>query len=61
MKYFLCVIGMVFVLEGIPYFAFPEKVKEFMARMSDIPPQTLRIIGFIAILSGLLLVYLGRT
>jgi len=52
---------MVFVLEGIPYFAFPEKVKEFMARMSDIPPQTLRIIGFIAILSGLLLVYLGRT
>ncbi len=60
MKYFLCVIGMVFVLEGLPYFAFPEKIKEFLARMSEVPPRTLRLIGFVSILFGLLLVYLGR-
>lgn len=61
MRYFLCVIGMVFILEGIPYFAFPEKIKEFLARMSDMPARTLRIMGFVSMLLGLLLVYLGRT
>ncbi|MCX7982825.1 MAG: DUF2065 domain-containing protein [Syntrophales bacterium] len=61
MKYFLCVIGMVFVLEGIPYFAFPERIKTFLLRMADMPARNLRIMGFISILLGLFLVYLGRT
>ncbi|HOJ52798.1 MAG TPA: DUF2065 domain-containing protein [Syntrophales bacterium] len=61
MKYFLCVIGMVFVLEGIPYFAFPEKVKELLVKMSDMPARSLRLMGFISMLLGLILVYLGRT
>lgn len=61
MKYFLCVIGMVFILEGIPYFAFPEKVKLFLSRIGDMPTRTLRIMGFVSMLLGLLLVYWGRT
>ncbi|MGO9566511.1 MAG: DUF2065 family protein [Desulfomonilaceae bacterium] len=24
---FLCVLGMVVVVQGLPYFAFPEKIK----------------------------------
>jgi uncharacterized protein YjeT (DUF2065 family) len=60
MKYFLCVIGMVLVVEGLPYFAFPEKIKAYLFKLTEIPDTKLRIMGSIAIIVGLALVYLGR-
>ena len=33
MKFFLCVIGMVMIVEGLPWFAFPEKMKRMLAMM----------------------------
>ncbi|MFH1103316.1 MAG: DUF2065 domain-containing protein, partial [Pseudomonadota bacterium] len=30
MDFFLCVIGMVLVVEGLPYFVFPEKMKSWV-------------------------------
>jgi hypothetical protein len=33
MKYFLCVLGMVLILEGLPYFAFPEKIKAYLMKI----------------------------
>jgi uncharacterized protein YjeT (DUF2065 family) len=61
MKFFLCVLGLVFVLEGIPYFAFPEKLKIYLLKMAEIPPNTLRWMGLAAIVLGLALVYAGRS
>jgi uncharacterized protein YjeT (DUF2065 family) len=60
MKFFLCVIGMVLVIEGLPYFAFPEKLKTYFQKISTVPDSTLRILGLLAMIFGLLLVYLGR-
>jgi uncharacterized protein YjeT (DUF2065 family) len=59
MKYFLSVLGMVLILEGIPYFAFPDRLKSYLNRLIDVPDTTLRIMGSIAVIVGLLLVYLG--
>ncbi len=59
MKYFLCVLGMVFVIEGLPYFAFPEKLKIYLAKMIEVPDNTLRLMGLAAIVLGLVLVYFG--
>ncbi|MDX9745041.1 MAG: DUF2065 domain-containing protein [Syntrophales bacterium] len=59
MKYFLCVMGMVLILEGLPYFAFPEKIKVFMMKIMDTPDRVLRILGFTSMLFGLVLVYFG--
>lgn len=59
MKYFLCVIGMVLILEGLPYFAFPDKLKSYLRKLTDIPDATLRIMGSIAVIIGLTLVYFG--
>ncbi len=59
-EYFLCVIGMVMVIEGLPYFAFPEKIKGWLRQILEVPEPALRKIGFFAILIGLTLVYLGR-
>lgn len=60
MTYFLSVLGLVLIIEGLPYFAFPAKVKEWAISLQELPEKTLRIMGFISITAGLLLVYLGR-
>jgi uncharacterized protein YjeT (DUF2065 family) len=61
MKYFLCVVGMVFIIEGIPYFAFPDKIKAYLMKLQEMPDSTLRILGLSAIITGLILVYFGRS
>lgn len=61
MKYFLCVLGMVFVIEGLPYFAFPEKVKAYLLKIQEMSNSTLRLLGLSAIITGLILVYFGRS
>ena len=61
LKFFLCVIGMVLVLEGIPYFAFPEKLKSLYIKIQETSEVNLRMSGFLAIVFGLLLVYFGTS
>jgi uncharacterized protein YjeT (DUF2065 family) len=51
---------MVLIIEGLPYFAFPEKMKEWIEKVLEMPPATLRKIGLVLMVSGLCLVYLGR-
>ncbi len=57
MKFFLCVIGMVMIVEGLPYFAFPSKMKEMVLMMAGIDDEKLRKFGFSLMLAGLFLVY----
>ncbi len=59
MAYFLCVIGMVLVIEGIPYIAFPKGMKQLAKQMENIPNKALQIIGLMAALAGLGIVYIG--
>jgi uncharacterized protein YjeT (DUF2065 family) len=61
MKYFLCVLGMVLVVEGLPYFAFPERMKRWLTRMTEIPDPQLRGMGVAVMVLGVWLVFLGRT
>ena len=61
MDFFLCVIGMVMIIEGLPYFAFPDKMKLWVQRMIEIPDKSLRRLGLVLMLFGLGLVYLGRS
>ena len=60
MKFFLCVIGMVMVVEGFPYFAFPEKMKLVILKVIEMPDKTLQKFGFVLMLVGICLVYLGK-
>jgi uncharacterized protein YjeT (DUF2065 family) len=60
MKFFLCVIGMVMIIEGLPYFAFPEKMKSWFNKILEAPNSTLRKLGLMLMLIGLGLVYVGR-
>ena len=44
MKFFLCVLGMVMVVEGLPYFAFPEKMKNWVQKILEITKYKPRIV-----------------
>ena len=61
MDFFLCVIGMVMIVEGLPYFAFPERMKEMMQRVLGLPDNMLRRFGFGLMIAGLFLTYIGRS
>lgn len=61
MDYFLCVLGMVFVVEGLPYLTFPDKLRAYLARLTEMPDTTLRIMGLAAVCLGLLLIAIGRS
>jgi len=60
MEFFLCVLGMVIIIEGLPYFAFPEKMKFWLQKIIEMPDETLRKFGLIIMLIGLFIVYLGK-
>jgi uncharacterized protein len=60
MKYFLCVIGMVMVIEGLPYFAVPGKMKFWIKKIAATPEGSLRRFGLVLMVLGLVLVYFGR-
>lgn len=61
MDYFLCVMGMVLIVEGLPYLAFPDRIKSYLRKLTAIPDTTLRIMGTLAVIIGLLLLYFGRS
>lgn len=61
MKFFLCVFGMVMIVEGLPYFAFPEKMKGWLHKIFAMPSDSLRKIGIVMMVAGLFLVYLGKS
>ncbi|MFA5904825.1 MAG: DUF2065 domain-containing protein, partial [Desulfobacula sp.] len=57
--FFLCVMGMVMIVEGLPYFAFPSKMKEMVLMMIGLDDEKLRRVGFFLMLTGFFIVYLA--
>jgi len=60
MKFFLCVLGMVMVVEGLPYFGFPSKMKLVLEKVLELPDKSLQKFGLVLMLAGILLVYIGK-
>jgi len=60
MSELLTVIGLILILEGLPYFAFPKGFKKWIVKVLELPEGALRIYGLVSMLAGLLLVYLAR-
>ncbi len=60
MKLLFCLIGLVFIVEGLPYFAFPDKMKKWMKMVLEVPDSHLRALGLVAMCIGLVLAYLFR-
>ena len=61
MSDFLVALGLVFVIEGIVFAAFPEAAKRAVTAVLETPVPVLRTVGMASALLGLLLVWLART
>ncbi len=53
-------IGMVLVIEGLLYAAFPDSIRRMAEMARQIPDSTLRIGGVSALALGVLIVWLVR-
>lgn len=58
MKLFLLLVGMVLILEGMPYVAAPETMREWLAKLSQMEPGQLRAAGLVAMAIGLLICFI---
>ncbi|MCP4154992.1 MAG: DUF2065 domain-containing protein [bacterium] len=57
MNLILIVLGLVLVIEGLPYFLFPGRVKRFYDQIRELEEGVLRTVGFVMIVIGLIIVY----
>jgi uncharacterized protein len=57
---FLAALGLVFVIEGLIFAAFPTHAKKAMLSVLETPEASLRAIGLGSAIAGLLLVALAR-
>jgi uncharacterized protein YjeT (DUF2065 family) len=53
----IVVLGVVLIVEGMPWFLSPRGTKRMLAELSQLPDNSLRAFGFVFMLLGLLLVY----
>ena len=60
LRYFISVLGLVLIIEGLPYFAFPDNFKKMISRLPEVPDNVLRFFGFIAMGTGLVFIYVSR-
>ncbi|MBI5814962.1 MAG: DUF2065 domain-containing protein [Nitrospinae bacterium] len=59
-KLFLMVVGMVMIVEGVPYFIAPEQVKKVAGAITKANRRFLRLVGFALMMMGLSMVAFGR-
>ena len=57
MKLFILLIGLILVLEGLPYAAAPEAMQDWLKKISETDPSQLRSIGLAAVVTGLIVCF----
>src|SRR5215831_15918054 len=60
MSDFLAALGLVFIIEGLIFAAFPEAAKRAMTSVLETPDVSVRLIGVGSALVGLIVVWLVR-
>ncbi|HZQ12281.1 MAG TPA: DUF2065 domain-containing protein [Pseudolabrys sp.] len=60
MSDFLAALGLVFVIEGLIFAAFPSQAKRAMTSVLETPEASLRIIGIASAVVGVIVVWLVR-
>ena len=53
-------VGLVLVIEGLVYAAAPARLKTMLARVEQVPDETLRMGGVIAVGVGVAIIWLAR-
>jgi len=57
----LLALGLVLVVEGLVYALAPHLVDQMLAALAAIPPEARRLMGALALVTGLVLVWAAKT
>ena len=57
MKLLFTLVGLIFILEGLPYLTFPEAMQRWLQQLMEMQPAQLRVVGLVAVGTGLLICY----
>jgi len=57
---FLAALGLVFVIEGLIFAAFPQAARRAVVRMTQTPDEALRLVGLLSVVLGLMELWLVR-
>ncbi len=57
---FLAAFGLVFIIEGLLFAAFPQAARRAVATMTQTPDEVLRLLGLLSAVLGLLVLWLVR-
>jgi hypothetical protein len=60
MYFFFSVLGLVIIIEGLPYFCFPGHIKSIAEKIHEIDDSLLRFFGLALMLTGLLVIYISK-
>lgn len=53
-------MGLMFIFEGMPYFLSPDKMRQWIASVAEMPDAVLRRTGFLLMIIGLCVIYMVR-
>lgn len=56
----LVILGVVLIVEGMPWFLSPRNTKRMLSELFQVNDQSLRGIGLVFMLAGLLIVYFAK-
>jgi uncharacterized protein YjeT (DUF2065 family) len=57
---FLAALALALVLEGLAYAAFPEQMKQMLAKLLALPASTIRVVALACAGTGLVLLWFVR-
>lgn len=60
MRDFLTALGLVLIVEGLPYFVVPGRMRRWMMQVIAVPDTVLRPMGLVFMIIGLFVIYLVR-
>lgn len=60
-KTFITALGLAFIIEGLPYFLFAERMPKVLAMLAERPPSFLRGLGLMAMIAGLAVLLVVRS
>ncbi len=56
----LLALGLVFVVEGLVYALAPSLVEQMLEALRSLPADSRRLLGLVALVTGLILVWIAR-
>ena len=53
-------LGLVLIVEGLVYALAPSLVEELLEALKAMPPEARRLLGFLAVVTGLALIWVAK-